>query len=577
MGLTNRRVLLRSCGFVLAFLLVSVGLRWQSQYFLPWIVRLAGLAGILFVIALPARDRWVQAIRSWLEVAERHADVSAGVLAAGSFAMTVAAAYFVHRPYPHISDGFAYLFQARIFAAGALSAAAPPVPESFQFEWLAVHDGRWFSIFPPGWPLLLAAGVKLGVPALVNPFLGALCVIVVYLLGKALFGPRHGVLCALFCCLSPFFLFMSSEFMSHTAALLFTSLSTLLHVRAIAMGSRLGGFALSGAAAGVAFLIRPLDALVIWMAQTAHALWTSRSRRMVAGACASTALLSCGMALYLLYNRLLVGAWLSPPLLLVSPRNRMGFGADIGYALAFPTPGHNPWRAFLNFNHNAAVMSQDLFGWPITSLLFILLLAMFGKKDVRHGLCGTIVAASIAGYALFWYHGEAYGARFYFTLLPCLLLLTVEGIRQTPEIVDRLLPGPPPLNRLARLSTAFVTLCFVFGWTVYVPKVSLVGPYYNHKGVNSGFDEFRRSQRLDNAIVFVRAPEPLYYGPALLANELPIGTGRVIYARDLGDDANAQLIALFPGRRIVRYTYERRGNPVKEWMETIARHAGVAK
>ena len=556
--------------FVAALVIVSVGFRWQSQHFLPWPVRLGGVAMIMLVIAAASRRRPVRWLDDLAAIGERHPAASAAALAAGAFLMATALAFFVQRPYPHMPDGFSYYFQAKIFADGRLFAPAPALPEFFPFDWIAVHDGRWFSIFPPGWPLLLAAGIKLGGAAIVNPLLGSLCVIVIWQLAGTLFGPRTGLLSALFCCLSPFFLFMSSEFMSHTAALLLTSLSTLLHVRARLGSAGMTRFIGSGALAGLAFLVRPADALAIWVGQTAHGLWVDRSRRAVLSAFASAVPLAIGVGLYVIYNRLLMGTWWSSPLLLVSPRNRMGFGADIGYDWAFPTPGHSPWRAFLNFNHNAAVMSQDLFGWPITSLAFVLLLAVFGRKDARHGLGGAIIASTVAAYALYWYHGEAFGARFYFMLLPFLLMMTVDGIRQTPDIVTRLLPDVGR-DRIRRLLPSAVAALFAFGWIVYVPKVSLIAPYYNHKGVNSGFGDFVRGQPMDEAIVFVRVPEPLYYGPAFIANELPIGKGRVIYAVDRGEQANQALVALFPGRTVRRYAYERQPNPVRTWLDAQIR------
>lgn len=568
------RALLRLSLFVLALGLMTVDIRWDSQNSLPWPVRAAGIAGILAALAWPGWERFLRSTRGWVATAERHPHVVVGALAVAAFLMAVFLAQVVYGPYPHIPDGVAYYFQAKVFASGRLFAPSPPLADAFGFDWIAVHDGRWFGIFPPGWPLLLAAGVKLGAPAFVNPVLGACCVLVVYRLGKALFGVRNGLLCALFCCLSPFFLFMSAEFMSHTAALVFTALSTLYYVKAREARAGIGSFAASGAAAGVAFLIRPLDALAIWAAQTVHGLWTIRSRRMAGGSAVSLAMLACGVGLYVVYNRILVGTWFSAPLLLVSPRNRLGFGPDIGYPIAFPTPGHDPWRSFLNLNHNAAVMSQDLFGWPISSLCFVLLLGLFGRTDTRHRLCGIIIAAVVAAYALFWYHGEAFGARFYFTLLPALLMLTIEGIRQTPEILAGLIPRAALLA--PRLTVAMVTLCFVFGWMVYVPKISFVSPYFNYKGVNSGFDDFRRRERLDNAVVFVQAPAPLYYGPALLANEIPVELGRVIYARDLGDARNAQLAAAFPGRSVHRYTYAQQPNPVRAWLEGLLRDTGLS-
>jgi 4-amino-4-deoxy-L-arabinose transferase-like glycosyltransferase len=575
--IVSRQFAIRLSIFAAVLALVSVSMRWNSPHLLPWSVRAIGIAGIIFLTTRSRAPKAGDALTRALTVAERHPSLSVSVLALLSFAMTCSLSYWVLKPFPHIPDGFSYYFQAQIFAHGQLFANAPPLPHFFDFSWVAVHEDRWFSIFPPGWPLILAAGVKLGKPALVNPLLGMLCLIVIYHLANQLFGRRHGVLCALMCVLSPFFLFMSAEFMSHTAALLFTAVSTLCFLKAAKGRSGMAWFAGSGTAAALAFLVRPVDALAIWIVQIGYGLWTNRSHRMVVGSLLSAILLVFGMGAYATYNRILVGDWFAAPLLLVSPRNRMGFAPDIGYSWAtFPTPGHNPWRAFLNFNFNAAVMSQDLFGWPITSLFFVLLLALFGRKDARHALCGAVCAASIVIYALYWYHGLVFGARFYFTLLPYLLMLTVEGIRQTPEIVARWVPSLAIPESANRRLLVFIALCFGFGWTIYVPKVSLIGPYPHQFGMNSSFYEYQRSAQLDNALVFVNVPTGLYYGPAFVANGIPLGAGRVIYALDRGDTENARLAALYPERSVHRFVYKREiPAPWVPWFVVVGRKVGL--
>ena len=53
------------------------------------------------------------------------------------------------------------LFQAQTFAGLRASAPAPDNPALFASHYLAVKDGRWFSIYPPVYPLLLAAGLLL--------------------------------------------------------------------------------------------------------------------------------------------------------------------------------------------------------------------------------------------------------------------------------------------------------------------------------------------------------------------------------------------------------------------------------
>ncbi len=568
------------CGiFAAALAFVSISYQWESEQILPWSLRGTGIAIVLLMTIVLGGWRSMPAAQKMSASIERHVWAVVGVMAATAFGIAAGLAFLVLGPFPHVPDGFSYFFQAKIFAGGELFASAPPLPRFFEYEWMTVADGRWFSIFPPGWPALLAVGVKAGVPALVNPLLASACVVVVYALGAALFDVRRGLLCALLCCFSPFFLFMSSEFMSHTATLLFTALSTLSHVKATARRRRsIALFGLAGAFAGIAFLIRPIDALVVWASQTMHGLWLDRSRRMATGCVTSAVALAIGVGLYLIYNRLLVGTWFMTPLTLVEPQNRMGFGADIGAPWTpFPTMGHNVWRAVLNLNHNAAVMSQDLFGWPISSLLFVLLVGAFGIKDQRHGLSFSVTGAMVVGYALYRYHGVAFGARFYFALLPHLVLLSIEGIRQAPAIVSRAVPRLPGAARLADLSVIAVGLCFVFGWTVYVPKVAFVAPYRDQRDINAGFYAYQQSRLAsDPAIVFVRVPRVFFYGQALLANELPVRSARVVYALDRGD-ANRELTAMFPSRRVDRYVYNRMRRAPPTWLPSFIREAGPSK
>src|SRR5262249_22105427 len=161
------------------------------------------------------------------------------------------------------------------------------------------------------------------------------------------------------------------------------------------------------------------------------------------------------------------GRWLVSLVTLTSPRNRMGFGAGVGLPWSgFSTPGHTPWRAALNLNFNLAVLSADLFGWPVASLWPILALVCFGRMQGPHRR-GVISALAMAGaYACYWYHGVCFGARFYFATLPALLLLTVEGLRQAPDWIAARLHGALAQARAA--TAAFAAACFAFSALVYL-------------------------------------------------------------------------------------------------------------
>lgn len=68
---------------------------------------------------------------------------------------------------PRIIDAAAYTFQARTFASGAVAfASRAPLAATLGRFVVATPDGRIAGIFPPGWPLVLAIGHRIGLPNL---------------------------------------------------------------------------------------------------------------------------------------------------------------------------------------------------------------------------------------------------------------------------------------------------------------------------------------------------------------------------------------------------------------------------
>ena len=158
-------------------------------------------------------SRWVHAA-DW---AEAH---RAALWAAGAPLVVLALAAinrFVLLDFPNSGDEYAYVYQAQTLAAGRLWNAPIEPPDVFFFNYIVQEPGRVFGSFPVGWPLALAAALRLGLPAwLVNPVLGALTLGLVWQLGTRLYGPRVGVSAAALVAVSPFFLFNGASYFSHT-------------------------------------------------------------------------------------------------------------------------------------------------------------------------------------------------------------------------------------------------------------------------------------------------------------------------------------------------------------------------
>ena len=162
---------------------------------------------------------------------------------------------------PHVPDEVAYLFQAKYLASGRLFLPPPPDAIAFELPHTLITD-KWFSIFPPGWPAVLALGVMAGVPWLVNPLLGALAVLLLHRVAAAHYSTNTADLAAGLLAASPMFLLMSAGLMSHPLALVL-ALAAIGGVRWGVEAGRSGIAILGGAALGGLVLTRPFEGALV--------------------------------------------------------------------------------------------------------------------------------------------------------------------------------------------------------------------------------------------------------------------------------------------------------------------------
>src|SRR5207237_6465612 len=137
-----------------------------------------------------------------------------------------------------------------------------PHAQFFAHEFVVMTaDGRWFGKYPPGWPLLLALGVVARAPWVVDPILGGLSLLLLYLIGRDVYRPRVGLTAALLGLAAPFFIFLSGSMMAHASGFFFTLLGVWCLRRADTARRPLLWSIAAGLAFGAVFLIRPYSAL----------------------------------------------------------------------------------------------------------------------------------------------------------------------------------------------------------------------------------------------------------------------------------------------------------------------------
>lgn len=470
------------------------------------------------------------------------------ICAAWIVLISASLSYFVYQNHAHVPDEAQYLFQARYMAAGQLTVKAPLVPEAFSMYMVPFREARWFGIFPPAWPALLAVGTFFNAVWLVNPLLAGLCILLAYLFFQEIYSRRFARISLLLLCCSPWFIFMSMSFMSHVFTLACALAAAVLLLRGIRSQKFVYSFA-AGLPIGIASLIRPLDGLILAALLGVWALF--RCKTWIARFAASIALALgtiCTAAIVLPYNKIVTGNALLLPMdayydkyfwpkvmaLGFGPERGMGWGLD-----AFP--GHSPLEAIVNAALNIFLLNTELLGWGAGSLLLALCFSLsgkFGRKDIW---AAVAIAVVIGSYSLYWYSGGPdFGARYWFLCIIPLMALTVRGIEW---LTERLAANGDPRVLLGVLTLC--TICLVS----YLPWRSL-GKYYHYLDARPGIEDLASQHNFGNGLVLIQGEEHPDYQSAWIYNPVNFEGNAPIYAWYRGEKTRTDLQKAYPDRRV---------------------------
>jgi hypothetical protein len=141
------------------------------------------------------------------------------------FIISSVIAIFVFQKTPIVPDSASYLFQAKTFAEGRWVAEAPAATDFFNHtaSLIAMKDGRWFSIYSPGFPLVLAPAILLGIEWLISPLLGAFSCVIWIAYAKRWHSVSVAVVMGWLFLLSPFLVLISATITAHSPELFFAS------------------------------------------------------------------------------------------------------------------------------------------------------------------------------------------------------------------------------------------------------------------------------------------------------------------------------------------------------------------
>ncbi len=369
------------------------------------------------------------------------------------FVITLIIYFFVFLQTPLFEDEFSYLFQSEILANGKLYAQSPPCLQFFTKPHI-INNGKWYSKYTIGWPLLLVPGVLIGFPIIIPALFSAGGLILIYYLVKEISNKSLTAVIAVFLTLfSPFYLLEGDTFFTHTPSAFFILLCLLCILKL--RGENSFKYAVTGGlAAGMAVFIRPGDTVIVLMGMLPLIAYiimeTKEKTEKLKYLTVSSLMFFLVMGILLWTNKVQNG---SPFLLgfnVYDPFDKIGFGVV----------EHTPIKGVWNLLLSSFLMA--FWTVPLTSLgLFP---GLFRKNKISLLLLIPALLVPIFYFFFFSLGAVGFGARYYFLEFLLLIPLTAEGL----VFIDEKLSAKPKFCPNSFI-TAFIIITGCFSLTGIFP------------------------------------------------------------------------------------------------------------
>lgn len=456
----------------------------------------------------------------------------------------------VYKNHPLSMDEYADWFQSRVFAAGSLAGRWPPelvdwlLPKGFQGTFLKVSTstGAVMSGYFPGYALVQAPFVFLGVPWLCNPVLVGVTLLVLAYIARTLFGNSTSAgWVLLFAIASPVFLVNGLSYYSSSGQLLlnlaFCALLLKPSPKRLFLAGLVGGLS--------AFYHNPIRHVFFALPWAVWIGWTYRPRLK------GMFLLAAG---YLPSVLMLGGAWLyfrtqiTANPLAVGAATAAGTGAVVesvaGIGTAITGLLHHAWQvlswpsAYGAYARVAGLVKTWLWTAPMIPLLAVF--AASRCRDTRVQLMFWSAVSTFLGYLFLMSddQGHGWGDRYFHAAWGVLPILAyawiVEIRRETPDRARML------LTRIGVGAIAYFLLAFPLRlWQV-------------HNHMQEHLAQVPQSSKgVPGEIVLLNGSG--FYAVDLVQNDPWMrGSKHVLYSQGADKD-EAMLRRYFPSCRLIDY------------------------
>jgi len=355
-------------------------------------------------------------------------------------------------------DEYSYLFQSGVIARGSLYAESPPMWKFFQCAHI-VNNGRWFSKFTIGFPLILAAGRILNIHRFIPPLFMAGSVVLLYLITRSFSNRIAGFVAVFIALLSPFFIFTGATFFSHTPQGFFILLSLYMIIR-IKKGGGWVNPIIGAIALALAFLIRPGDCSVFFISILPYIIYVAlqykERKKILSGLILLSSGFIIGILLLLLSNKIQTGNPFLMGFLKYNPDEKIGFGSM----------NHTPLKGLYNFIFSSM---RSAF-WSVPLMTPGIIVSLMKKKIERYLILIPGIAPLIFYFFYYTIGNQEFGSRYYYISFILLIPLSAMGISGIGEIFQ---------NRLFLLKNcivpAFIIMTIIFmligTYVVMIPPI----------------------------------------------------------------------------------------------------------
>ncbi len=498
-----------------------------------FIIGLSMLTGLCFSRFSP--NGFIATIDKAVQYVQRHKKWFLFFLLCAIFLILYLVNRFVLLSFMNSADEHSCYFLAECIRSGKWWALPHPLAEFFEVVHVGNRDGKWFSVYPPGWPLLFALGIQLKIPNLVNPILAIFSLFIFYRIIEKVFSSGVALLTLMLMSFTPFFLFNTASYFSHTTCLAMVAIFLYSYLKwlenkktpwailaALAIGYGLATRYLTMAAIAAPFLVYEAIKLILRREK-----WTKSHIFFVI-----VVVIAFWLNLY--YNFMITGKLFEAPNHFYHRWERLWFHSDY---------------TFLNALLFILARFLYLLDWLPGSFLVLYFISLAQLKDrkilpllFRFGFFYPII-----GYIFYYsWGGNQFGPRYYFEGL-VFLFTSVSELLSSWWRRDSL--------QLQKFAVGFLTVCLL-GNVYLLSKQAKF--YHKVSAERKALYDLANLTIQKPAIVFVHG----FLGDTLVMAEEDAVRNRpslddtIVYAHDLGEK-NIQLKNYYPDRLYYLGTFDR--------------------